>query len=489
MKQLILVFISSILLISGCNAQKEKDTLMDPSSASIQALQMRSHQSDQYAQLASDQISFNFRLAVKKSTPAVVHIKSKQKIIEQPRMPEFFRDFFPDDFGFHNYPDDSPQLALGSASGVILTSNGYIATNNHVVENAESIQIVLHDQRTYDAKVIGKDPATDLALLKIDETDLAFIEYGNSDSIEVGDLVLAVGNPFNLASTVTAGIVSAKARNINILTDRFAVESYIQTDAAVNRGNSGGALVDVNGKLIGINSAISTPTGVYAGYSFAIPTEIVKKVFDDLLKFGKVMRGYLGVVIRDANTKTGKEVGKGVVPGIIVDSVEMNGAAFKAGIKAQDVIIKVDRQEVATSNQLRELITRHRPGDKVLLTIVRNGKELIIPAVLMPIKEITSDRRSEISVLKQLGIELENIGDVEKTKLNIDGGVKISRIYTGIISQQTSIRQGFIITAVNKQKVVSIDDFIEKLSDSKGGVLLEGQYLNRSGVYYYAFGF
>ena len=489
MKQLILVFVSSIFLITGCNAQKEKDALINPESTSIQALQARFPQVQQYLDRASDQTTFNFRLAVKKSTPAVVHIKSTQKIIGQPQMPDFFRDFFPDGFGFHNYPDDSPQLAQGSASGVILTSNGYIATNNHVVDGAESIQIVLHDQRIYDAKIIGKDPATDLALLKIDETDLAFIEYGNSDSIEVGDLVLAVGNPFNLASTVTAGIVSAKARNINILTDRFAVESYIQTDAAVNRGNSGGALVDVNGKLVGINSAISTPTGVYAGYSFAIPTEIVKKVIDDLLKYGKVMRGYLGVVIRDANAKAGKQIGKGVIPGIIVDSVEMNGAASRAGIKVQDVIIKVDRQDVATSNQLRELITRHRPGDKVQLTIVRNGKELVIPVVLMPIKEITRDRNLEITVLKRLGVELENIGDAEKAKLNIDGGVIISHIYQGIISRQTTIREGFVITAVNKQKVVSVDDFLAKMSSSKGGVLLEGQYLTRPGVYYYAFGF
>jgi S1-C subfamily serine protease len=347
---------------------------------------------------------------------------------------------------------------------------------------------VLHDQRSYKATIIGKDPATDLALLKIDENKLSFIEFGNSDSVEVGDMVLAVGNPFNLASTVTAGIVSAKARNINILTDKAAVESYIQTDAAVNRGNSGGALVDINGKLIGINAAISTPTGVYAGYSFAIPVEIVKKTMDDLLKHGKVMRGYLGIMISEMNSAKAKMLGINNTTGVIVDSLLQNGAAILAGIQRKDVIIKIDNHLVETAPQLREIIARQRPGEKLAITVIRGGKEKIISVTLLAEKIAITAIRAGNELLKNLGIEVENLSAKDKKEFKITGGAKIIDITDGKISFYTDIKKGFIVTKVNGKVINNTDEFIKQLQDKTGGVLLEGLYPGLSRVYYYAFG-
>lgn len=481
MKYHIIYCVLSILLVSGCNGQVKEKTESEQNS--IQKMQKQSAETYANKAVTAERNNFNFRVAAQKATPAVVHIKTTFRVTADENLPDFFRDFFGD------VPKQSPNIQSGIASGVILTSNGYIVTNNHVVEDAENIEIILHDQRKYNAKIIGKDPSTDLALLKINETNLSFIQYGNTDSIEVGDFVLAVGNPFNLASTVTAGIVSAKARNINILNDRFAVESYIQTDAAVNRGNSGGALVDMNGNLIGINSAISTPTGVYAGYAFAIPIEIVKKVIDDLLKFGKVIRGYLGVTIRDVDADIAQKMGVKVSAGVLIDSVEINSAALKAGIKPKDIIIKLNGQNVTSANQVRELINRHQPGDKIVLTIFRNGNELTIPVVLMPLSELSKEKIAENNLLKLLGIEVENISIPERDVLNIKGGVKVVKISRGIIARQTNIQEGFIITSVNKNKVNNVDEFIKQLSNNKGGVLLEGKYTNSQGTYYYAFGF
>lgn len=481
MKHHIIYCVLSILLVSGCNGQVKEKTESEQNS--IQKMQKQSAETYANKAVTAERNNFNFRVAAQKATPAVVHIKTTFRVTADENLPDFFRDFFGD------VPKQSPNIQSGIASGVILTSNGYIVTNNHVVEDAENIEIILHDQRKYNAKIIGKDPSTDLALLKINETNLSFIQYGNTDSIEVGDFVLAVGNPFNLASTVTAGIVSAKARNINILNDRFAVESYIQTDAAVNRGNSGGALVDMNGNLIGINSAISTPTGVYAGYAFAIPIEIVKKVIDDLLKFGKVIRGYLGVTIRDVDADIAQKMGVKVSAGVLIDSVEINSAALKAGIKPKDIIIKLNGQNVTSANQVRELINRHQPGDKIVLTIFRNGNELTIPVVLMPLSELSKEKIAENNLLKLLGIEVENISIPERDVLNIKGGVKVVKISRGIIARQTNIQEGFIITSVNKNKVNNVDEFIKQLSNNKGGVLLEGKYTNSQGTYYYAFGF
>ena len=258
-----------------------------------------------------------------------------------------------------------------------------------MVENADSLEIILYDKRSYKAEIIGKDPLTDLALLKIAESKLPFIHFGNSDSVEVGDMVLAVGNTFNLESKVTAGIVSAKARNINILQTEGAIESYIQTDATVNRGNSGGALVDVNGKLIGINAAIATPTGTYAGYSFAVPVGIVLKVFDDLLNYKKVLRGFLGIIISDMDGNKAKALGIETSNGVYIDSLQPNGAAIEAGLQKKDVIIKIDQYDIDASPKLREIVARHRPGEKISLTFIRNKKIMTLTVTLKGMPQIT----------------------------------------------------------------------------------------------------
>ncbi|MDP4284308.1 MAG: trypsin-like peptidase domain-containing protein [Bacteroidota bacterium] len=333
----------------------------------------------------------DFKFAAKVATPGVVNIKStfkpqqqfqKQQDNDFYNLPDPLRDFFKDDPFFRNFKFQFPespyydsQPRVGNGSGVILTSDGYIVTNNHVVRDADEINVTLYDGRAYNAELIGADPQTDLALLKINEKGLSFIYFGDSDSVEVGEWVVAVGNPFNLASTVTAGIVSAKARNINILRDQGAIESFIQTDAAINPGNSGGALITLDGKLIGINTAISTPTGIYAGYAFAIPADIVKKVVNDIMNYGAVQRGVLGIVIRDLNSDLSKELKMNRANGVYIDSVTENGGAKEAGIKPKDVIISIDNNETVNAAKLQEMIARKRPGEKVKIGLIRNGNE------------------------------------------------------------------------------------------------------------------
>lgn len=493
MKRLVSVIIIIGLFFIGCKGQETNPVPEKPKGRYIsfeekQRLALADKEPPAYS---SKTAAFNFRYAAKKATPGVVHIKSVISVTIQQEVPDFFRDFFNDDFWQRYFPPrgNTPQLQMGSASGVIVSEDGFIVTNNHVVAAADSIEVVLHDQRNYKARIIGTDPATDLALLKIDENDLSFIEFGNSDSVEVGDLVLAVGNPFNLASTVTAGIVSAKARNINILTDKSAVESYIQTDAAVNRGNSGGALVDIDGKLVGINAAIATPTGAYAGYAFAIPVEIVKKTINDLLKYGKVLRGFLGVVISDLNGDKAKNLGIRYTNGVVVDSLQQNGAAVRAGIKVKDIIIKVNDRQVETATQLREIIARYQPGEKVQVTVIREGKEKIISVILMPAQEEpVSNITAHNEILKLLGIETENLSAAEKNELRISGGVKIVKITKGKIGSNTDIKEGFIITKVNGKSVLNTNEFVRELEDKKGGIMLEGIYPGIAGTYYYAFG-
>ena len=331
--------------------------------------------------------SVNFVMAADLTRPAVVHIKTyfTQKDLGQqfnPQMDPFLREFFGDGFGGAIPQQKEPKEASGS--GVIITQDGYIVTNNHVIENADKIEVILEDKRSYTAKLIGKDPTTDLALLKVEESGLPFVRLGDSDKLKIGEWVLAVGNPYDLTSTVTAGIVSAKARNINILRSKenFAIESFIQTDAAVNPGNSGGALVNLKGELVGINTAIASPTGSYSGYSFAVPVGIVKKVMDDLLKFGEVQRGLLGINIQDVTAGLAKEKGIKEVKGVYVGGVNDNGAAKEAGIKTGDVIIKVDGHDVNSSSELQEAIGRHRPGDKVGITLLRDDKSLELVATL-----------------------------------------------------------------------------------------------------------
>ncbi len=329
---------------------------------------------------------FDFTKAAEKSMPAVVHIKASEsreaaasrQRREQENDP--IRRFFGGDF-FND------QQRSGSGSGVIYTSDGYILTNNHVVEFADEFEVTLHDNREFKARVVGKDANTDMAVLKIDAENLPAIELGNSDDVQVGQWALAVGNPFDLASTVTAGIISAKSRDINIIKGKAAqspIESFLQTDAAVNPGNSGGALVDMDGELIGINSAIATPTGVFAGYAFAIPVNLVKRIADDLIKYGEYRRGYLGVDIAPMDSKLADRLQIPYNQGVAVVNVYADGSAAIAGVQAKDVITKVNGRNVTTTSELLELIARSKAGENVLLNVLRDGKPKEISVKLKP---------------------------------------------------------------------------------------------------------
>jgi len=442
-----------------------------------------------------------FTEAAEKAMPAVVHIKSSQTIQRHEvyrDFPDPFRDFFGDDlfkeffgprFRFEIPQNKGPQVQLSSGSGVIITSDGYIITNNHVIANADDVEVILNDNRTYKATVVGTDPATDLALIQIKEKDLPTIPFANSDNVRVGEWVLAVGNPFNLNSTVTAGIVSAKARNINILQDRNAIEAFIQTDAAINPGNSGGALVNLQGSLVGINTAIASPTGAYAGYGFAVPSNIVSKVVDDLLKYGVVQRGYLGVLIRGVDGNLVREKDLKVNSGVYVDSLTENSAAKDAGIKQGDVILEVNGTPVKSAPELQELIARHRPGDEVTVKVDRFGKTKEFKVKLHNVQGQTAMVEKERKeILTVLGADFEPIDGKTAKKLGISGGLKVKKLFAGKLRKHTDMREGFIITKVDGRAVRTVDDLVRALENKKGGVLLEGVYEDIPGVYYYAFG-
>lgn len=444
-------------------------------------------------------IPFNFTEAAAKTMPAVVHITAKQTLAKrQPSsrrggrggggMDGFFRDFFGDDFfGEYGRPN---RPRVGTGSGVIISADGYIVTNNHVVKDANEIEVSLFDKQTFEATVIGTDPSTDLALIKVEGTDLPKLELANSDEAKVGEWVLAVGNPFNLASTVTAGIVSAKGRNLNILQDKAPIESFIQTDAAVNPGNSGGALVNTDGKLLGINTAIATPTGTYAGYSFAVPANIVEKVVADIKNYGKVQRGFLGVMIRDLDGKLAKELDLDITQGVYVDSLLEDGSAKAAGIEKGDIIVKVDGKKIKSSPMLQEAVGTHRPGDHIAVTVNRGGELKNISIVLRNRAGNTEvvSKEAKSALLGKLGIEVKDLDREEAEKLGIDGGVEITNITRGKISRETDITNGFIITKINDKMVNTIKDLENALADKKGGVLIEGIYPNSPGAYYYGLG-
>ncbi|TRX70364.1 Do family serine endopeptidase [Carboxylicivirga sp. M1479] len=449
-------------------------------------------------------VPLEFTEVAKKVMPAVVHIKSTQvqnvKNYNYRHQSDPFRDFFQDDmfkrffgpeFKFESPQPQQrgPQARVGSGSGVIINTDGYIVTNNHVIANADDIEVTLDDNQVFKAKVVGTDPSTDLALLQIKEKGLPYLPLVNSDEVEVGEWVLAVGNPFNLNSTVTAGIVSATGRNINILRDQSAIESFIQTDAAINPGNSGGALVNLQGGLIGINTAIASPTGAYAGYGFAVPANIVSKVIEDLLKYGMVQRGYLGLMIRSVDGNLAKEKDLKVTEGVYVDSIASHSAAGEAGIEVGDVILKVNDVEVVASAKLLEVIGRHHPGDKVALVVNRYGKELEFLVTLRNQEGKTKlYEKGTNEILDVLGIELEEINKSTAKKLNIDGGIRITKLFTGKLKRHTDVKVGFIITKVDGKLYKTVDDLVDYLQDKKGGVMLEGVYEDYPGSYYYAFG-
>jgi len=426
----------------------------------------------------------NFIVAAERTTPAVVHIKTTympETTRPNTKDEELFRYFYGDPYGDYNQPREA------SGSGVIVTAGGYIVTNNHVVEKASKIQVVLNDKRTYDAKLIGTDPTTDLALIKIEETNLAFVAYGNSDNVRIGEWVLAVGNPFNLTSTVTAGIISAKTRSINILRDKdnMAIESFLQTDAVVNPGNSGGALVNLRGELIGINTAIASPTGAYAGYSFAVPVSLVKKVIDDIMNYGQVQRGMLGVVIQDMTTVLAKEKGLDFITGVYVSAVNQGSAADLGGIKEGDIVTKINDINIGATTQLQEVVARFRPGDKLKVKYIRKGKEAETSVTLKnKLGDVAIVPKDDNSVKTKLGADLQPISGGEMSVLEITGGAKIAKLYSGKL-KEAGVREGFIITSIDKKPVGSPEDVVRILEGTTtGGILMEGIYPNGKKEFY-----
>jgi serine protease Do len=419
----------------------------------------------------------DFEAAAAISVHAVVHIKSEFQ--KKSMVYDDFFEFF--NFGQRAQPREyiSPYSAMGS--GVIISPEGYIVTNNHVVQEATDILVTLNDKREYKATIVGTDPSTDLALIKIDEKGLPFLTFGNSDDVRIGEWVLAVGNPFNLTSTVTAGIVSAKARNINILGSQGAIESFIQTDAAINPGNSGGALVNTRGELIGINAAIASGTGYYTGYSFAIPVNIVKKVVNDYMKFGKLQRAYMGLYYREIDDQFAKEKGLNDLRGIYIDDVADGGPAAVAGIKAGDVITRIDNTPVNGKAELMEIIGQKNPGDQVTVVVQRDGKENELP-LTMQSEESQLATTSDGKLIIQ-GATFQSLTQNEKSKYHVNGGFKITSLGNGIL-KSAGIRAGFVLVSVDRKPLRTTQDLQEALTTSQGGVLLEGIYPNGLRAYY-----
>lgn len=419
-------------------------------------------------------VNLDFTKAAELSVQAVVHIKTEYK--EKNSSYEDFYGGIWDQWGEYNNPDYSSTVKA-SGSGVILSEDGYIVTNNHVVEDADKIEVTLNDNRSYDAKMIGTDEGTDLALIKIEEKELPFLTFENSDSVKVGEWVLAVGNPFNLTSTVTAGIISAKARNLNILGKNSSIESFLQTDAAVNPGNSGGALVNTNGELVGINAAIASTTGSYLGYSFAISSNIVKKVVEDLKKYSKVQRGYLGITFDEIDSKYAKENGLTMVKGIYVTSVAEGSAAQDAKMLKGDIITKIGTSEIGSGAELLEAVVIHSPGDKVNVTFLRSDVEKEVTVTMKNINNTT-----DLSIKDQslpavfLGATFDNLTDKEIKDLGIESGLKITDIKEGPL-KGAGIRANFIVTTIDNKKIKKAED-LKPLNEFKKEIEIEGVYLN-----------
>lgn len=446
--------------------------------------------------------AMDFTYAAEKTLPVAVHIQSTKKVSQRKmggqgfggqELPDPFRQFFDSPFGGqqpNRRQAPQEQLRQGSGSGIIISPDGYIVTNNHVIADADELIVTLNDHRTYTATLVGTDPSTDVALLKIEEKGLPVIKFSNSDAIKVGEWVVAVGNPFNLESTVTAGIVSAKGRSINIMQDKTPIESFIQTDAAINPGNSGGALVNLQGELVGVNTAIASPTGAYAGYGFAVPSNIVIKVIGDLKEFGVVQRGFIGAMIRNIDGKMAKEKGFASTKGVYVDSLTASSSAAAAGIQSGDIIIAVDGIPTNNSPKLLEMIGRHRPGDEVPLTILRNGttKEMLVTLKNSSGNTNVVKKDKPVEMFKALGASFEPISKEEAQQMGIVGGLKITALQSGKLANQTDVQEGFVVTKIDGQSVEEMKDLEKILANKRGGVMLEGKYPNSNEVFYYAFG-
>jgi serine protease Do len=378
-------------------------------------------------------------------------------------------------------------LTGSSGSGVIISPDGYIVTNHHVVERSTDIKVTMADKRVYKAKLVGSDPSTDIALIKIEEMKLPFLLFGNSDSVRVGEWVLAVGNPFNLESTVTAGIVSAKGRNINILGGGASIESFIQTDAAVNPGNSGGALVNTAGELVGINTAIITESGSYEGYSFAVPSNLAQKVIRDLREFGEVQRAYLGINIEDLDSETAHDIGLPNAEGVFVTRVNLSGAADDAGLQTGDVIIGLNNAHVRSTPELQEYVGRYRPGDQLTVEYWRKGKKFRTRVTLKGDNNVaTVAQQTSDAVEEALGFELRDLSKDERKKIGTAGAF-VSSIRRGSVVHNTNMQPGFVITTVNGNRVYSAAEAQEAIQNAYNSLVLDGYYEGEADLYSYRF--
>lgn len=424
----------------------------------------------------------DFKNAAENSVKAVVHVKtliSSKTIVA--------RDPLSDFFGGNGLRQYRTPEQMGSGSGVLISSDGYIVTNNHVVSGADKVRVTFYDGKSVEARVVGTDLSTDLAVLKIEEQNLPYMEFGNSDNVHLGEWVLAVGYPLSLDATVTAGIVSAKGRSIgvNARQTRTAIESFIQTDAAVNPGNSGGPLVNTDGQIIGINSAIASPTGSYAGYSYAIPANIVKKASADIIKYGAVQRAYLGIEPRDfksANSQEVKAFKMDEIEGVLVANLSENGGAKAAGIQKGDFITSVNGVKVLSTPQLNEQLSRFKPGDHVAIQYNRNGT---LYATTVELKNLdgTTSLVKDTDALNSLGAKLRALNAQEKRNYNLEQAIVVEQPGRGLLAN-AQIQKGFIITGINGNAVETSQD-LEKALSNNSQVQVEGFYPGKSGMYYY----
>jgi len=424
----------------------------------------------------------DFTIASARSMPAVVHINTTRKnsSAEDNRSQIFS----------YLEKDRSQQPVITSGSGVIISSDGYIVTNYHVVKDAKILQITLQNKKTYEAELVGRDPNTDLALIKVNDYGLPYIRLGDSDRIKVGEWVLAVGNPFNLASTVTAGIISAKGRNLDILDADNAIESFIQTDAVVNQGNSGGALVNINGELIGINTVIYSTQGGFAGYSFAIPVNLVKKVVTDLREYRTVQRAFMGVTMRNLDATLADREKIRTLDGVYVENIQAGSPAAMAGLRPGDVIFKIGESSVTNVADFQERMARFRPGESAVVGYIRQNEEYYVMLVLRnENNEMAVVKDDNIEFEKRMGIKLEDLLTRDRENMLISGGVRVYQLTAGIIPLYTTMRSGFVITKINKNPMTSSQAVISTLNDLQKGaiILIEGLYPGHPKLVYYSF--
>lgn len=432
---------------------------------------------------AAEELSNAFISVSNAVTPAVVHIEvtTTPKAVNVPNSQnqpnDMFKFFFGPDFPFHNFdvPNQKPAPEHAIGSGLIVSSDGYIITNNHVVQEADhnGIKVTLLDKRTFDAKLVGRDPTTDVAVIKINGDNFPIVSLGNSDSVHVGEWVVAIGNPLGLDYTVTQGIVSALGRNINIIRDQYGIEDFIQTDAVINPGNSGGPLVDLHGQVVGINTAIATNTGSYEGYGFAIPINIAEKVAKDLIDHGKVIRPYIGVKIQEVDQTMSKALGMAEAQGVLVQSVESNSPAEEAGIKPGDVILKFDGQKIEHANQLQALVASHRPGDEVDVETLHDGKTEAKSVTLKErsAEEFASNSSNETSTttLQLLGLSVQDADRATLDKLDAKEGVLVTDVVSGSEADQRGLHTGELITSVDNKPIKTADELEKIINNHKPG--------------------